>query len=451
MSAANGRVVTRRTRRLPATAAGSRLSLIGLFIFTFFLVTARFPTLFTEVGIYLALLGLVLRPQEVRFPAPVRWATALVLWGLLTTLTAVSPELAWPALVELLKSLVIFFVVMNALRTPQQLRAYILVFLVAFLIYPARGAVMNYLTGQLYFGRTLWNGIYSNPNDLAAITLLVLGLALSIATVKTQNLRVRQAAIAYVPLTVLIILLTQSRGTFIGLLVGFGPTMLSRMRRRPSVAGPVLIIVVLAAVLVPAAAWHRFGDITKVTSSETIREADKYGSAQQRFDILKVGWQIAIDHPLLGVGIGCYNEANAIYAPRLGKRDAHNTYINLAAEMGFPGLLLWLGLVGSVLAWVRRRRRSLEADDRTIQILWLERAIVGCLVAAFFASYSAITIFYLLLGTFVGSGQYSGDSRDRWQRAARPRALRARTAAGVPGHDAPADPARPARRALRTR
>ena len=411
---------------MPASAAASTLSLFGLFMFTFFLVTARFPSFFTELGIYLALLGLLLRPQEVSFPTPVRWAMALVLWGVVTTFTAISPETAYAALIELLKALVIFFVVMNALRTPQQLRSYILLFLVAFLIYPARGALQNYVTGNRYFGRAVWNGIYANPNDLAAITLLVLGLTLAIATVKTQNPRVRRAAIAFVPVTVVILLLTQSRGTFIGLVAGFGPAILSRVRRRPTLAGPVLIVVVLAAVLVPAAAWHRFQGITKVTSSQTIGEADKYGSAAQRLAILENGWHIFMDHPLLGVGLGCYNQANARYAPGLGRRDAHNTYISLGAEMGIPGLLLWLGLVGSVLAQVRRRRRSLEADDRTIQILWLERAIVGCLIAAFFASYAGITTFYLLLGTLWAASNVLGLEATEPGAPPSRRALRAR-------------------------
>jgi O-antigen ligase len=415
------------------SAAASTLSLVGLFIFTFFLVTARFPSLFTELGIYLALLGIVLHPQAVSFPAPVRWAMALVLWALITTFYAISSEAAYTAFIELLKALVIFFVVMNALRTPQQLRSYILMFLVAFLIWPARGTLTNYVTGNRYFGRAIWNGIYSNPNDLAAITLLVLGLTLAIATVKTQNPRVRRAAIVFVPVTILIILLTQSRGTFIGLLVGFGPTILSRMRRRPTIAGPVLIVIVLAAALVPATAWHRFEGITSAGSAAPTRNADQYSavaeaSAEQRLEILKNGWHIFTDHPLLGVGIGCYNEANGRYSPTLGRRDAHNTYLSLAVEMGLPGLLLWLGLVGSVLAQVRRRRQSIEADDRTIQIVWLERAIVGVLVAALFASYSGITIFYLLLGALWAATVVLGrDSTERnVRRPATRRPLRTR-------------------------
>jgi O-antigen ligase len=135
---------------------------------------------------------------------------------------------------------------------------------------------------------------------------------------------------------------------------------------------------------------------------------------------------IAASHPLLGVGIGCYREANARYAPELGEHDAHNTYVSLAAEMGLPGLLLWLGLVGSVLAQVRRRRARLEADDRMIQFLWIERAVIGFLVASLFASYAGVTVFYLFLAVLWAASNVLG--REAAEPGAPPagRVLRAR-------------------------
>jgi O-antigen ligase len=408
----SGRVLQRRFGRRTATPA-SALPWYGLAIFTFFFVTARLPSLFTEVGIYLALLGLVLHPQGVGFPPPLRWAALFLLWAFVTALFAISPDAAWPVLIEQLKALVIFFVVVNVLRTPQQLRFYILLILVAFVIYPARGTLQNYMTHNTLFGRVIWNRMYANPNDLAAMTLLMLGSALAIATVKTQDMRVRWAAAVLVPVTLLIILLTQSRGVFIGLLVGFGPPLLARLRKRPSGTAPVLVVLAVIAVLVPAASWHRLEDIrnpfeTGATGADKLRASTPGGdlaytkiaddSARERYAILKTGLHIAATHPVLGVGIGGYKEANAQIAPQLGARDAHNTYVTLAAEMGLPGLLLWLGLVGSVLAQVRRRREQLEADEHTIQVFWIERAVIGFLVAGFFASYNKITMLYLFLG-----------------------------------------------------
>jgi hypothetical protein len=268
MNIHSGRVLPGQLQR-GMTAPASSLAWHGLSIFTFFFITARFGELFTEFGIYLALLGLMTRPQDIGFSAPLRWAVVFLLWALVTTLFAMVPETAWPALLERLKALVIFFVVINTVRTPQQLRFYILLILVAFVIWPARGTLKNYVTGNTLFGRAIWNKMYKNSNDLAAITLLMLGLALAIATVKTQDVRVRRAAIALVPVNLLIILLTQSRGAFLGLLVGFGPPVLARLRKRPSFMAPVLAVLAVIAVLVPASSWHRLGTLTTLSSVET--------------------------------------------------------------------------------------------------------------------------------------------------------------------------------------
>jgi len=408
--------------RRRTAAPASALPWYGLTIFTFFFITQRLPSLFTEFGIYLALLGLAVRPQGVTFPSPLRWAVAFQLWALVTAVFAIDPDLAWPVLIEQLKAFVIFFVVVNVLRTPQQLRFYVLLILVAFVLYPARGTLLNYVTGNTVFGRAIWNKIYNNPNDLGAITLLMLGSALAIAAVKTQDVRLRWAAAAVVPVTILIIMLTQSRGVFIGLLISFGLPLLARLRKRPSGTAPVLVVLAVIAVLVPATSWHRLGGITEL--SETIDQTHKspsstpantplylavaQGSAHERLDILKTGLRIFASHPVVGVGIGGYREANVRYTPRLGARDAHNTYVSLAAETGLPGLLLWLGLVGSVLAQVRRRRAQLAADDRTIQVLWIEKGLIGFLVAGLFATYSHVSMFYLFLGILWAASNVMG-------------------------------------------
>jgi O-antigen ligase len=184
----------------------------------------------------------------------------------------------------------------------------------------------------------------------------------------------------------------------------------------------VLVVLAVIAVLVPATSWHRLGGITEL--SETIDETHKspsstpantplylavaQGSAHERLDILKTGLRIFASHPVVGVGIGGYREANVRYTPRLGARDAHNTYVSLAAETGLPGLLLWLGLVGSVLAQVRRRRAQLAADDRTIQVLWIEKGLIGFLVAGLFATYSHVSMFYLFLGILWAASNVMG-------------------------------------------
>src|SRR5439155_8440487 len=189
-----------------------------------------------------------------------------------------------------------------------------------------------------------------------------------------------------------------SRGSFIGLVAGMGPALiglgLKRPRRLLLSAGILALVIGLA---IPASVWERLSGIEKLTSESTIAQADPEGSAEQRLAIQKVAWQIFVDHPVFGVGLGAYPLANARYAPELGRLDTHNTYLNLAAELGLPGLVLWCALVLSVLRYAYRRRRLAAPGELATQQAWIERALWAYLVAGMFGSYAKLTFPYLTL------------------------------------------------------
>jgi O-antigen ligase len=393
----------------PTSSRVATIPFVGLAFFTLIVVTERWPV--AQVGIIPALVALALRPGELRFPAAFWWAAAFVAWAFLTSFSALSPEVARDTVVERLKVIVILLVVMNALRTEKQLRLYLLLVLGAFMIYPARGALLNYVHGDTLFGRAIWNKTYANPNDLAALALLTMGAALAIVTRKSERKSVRWGVASCAVGLLTVVVLTQSRGAFLGLVIGFGPPLLARVMKRPSLAVYVLIAGSIAATFVPDTVWHRLAGISKLTSTETVAQADPEGSAAQRLEVQKTAWRVFVDHPVLGVGLGCYPQANALYSPVLGYRDTHNTYLNLAAELGVPGLLLWLALVASVLRHVRRCRRRTAADTLSVRTVWIERAIIGYLVAGLFGSYSGLTMFYLILGALWCAATLAGSAR----------------------------------------
>lgn len=379
-------------------------------IFTFVVVSER-GTL-AWVFCCLTLLGIAARSRGIRFPAPLGWSVAFTVWSLLTSITALQPDVAFQESLETVKSTLIVFAVINLLRTQAQLRIYLLTVLFAFMVYPVRGSLLNKLHGYTLFGRILWNHMYQNPNYLAGVGLLILGVALSLATVKPdqEKVWVRRALWGCIVVILGVILLTQSRGAFIGLVAGLGlPTaaVVLRQRSGAKVLYAVLLLVIGAA-LVPHAVWHRLAGIRELTSTATIAQADTEGSAAQRWAIQKVALRIFADHPLLGVGLGCYPAANARYAPELGARDAHNTYLNLAAEDGAPGLFLWLALVASVMRFARRVRRTTEPTQLTLQTVWIERGIIAFLVSGIFGTFAHLTHVYLMLGILWSAASIAG-------------------------------------------
>jgi O-antigen ligase len=372
------------------------LSMIGLCIFTISIVTYKFPL--AELGIAIGAVGLLVGAERVRF-APAVWLLALfIAWALLASMFARFPQITQAALFERAKLLPIFLIAINALRTWRHVRVYLILLLVCFILFPVRGALINYFfVGYTVFGRAIWNFVYGNPNDLAVLCLLALGAALALALRKQEHKYVRWGAWAATGLLLFTMLLTQSRGAFLGLLVGMGWPIAKNLLREPRRIVVAVVGVVLLVSVTPSTVWQRLAGISKLTSVETIGQADAEGSAQQRFELQGVAWKIFSDHPLFGIGLGAYRPVNAQYAPKLGPRDTHNTYLNLAAELGLPGLLIWVALVVSVLARVRRARRSSlqsTADDASI---WVERGFVGFLVASIFGTYSVLTMPYLIL------------------------------------------------------
>ena len=378
---------------------------VALLAFTVIVVTARWGG--AEAAIGIALLGLLASGSDIRVPRPFLWGVVLIAWAFATSPLAISPDLAQATVVDRLKLIAIFWVVMNAIRTERQLRIFLMIFVASFLIYPARGAILNYLHGETLFGRAIWNHIYNNPNDLAAMALLALGAALSLSAWTAQKTIIRWAAAACAATFLIVILLTQSRGGILGLTLGFAPPLFARLFKKPLIPICVAISIVVAISILPQSLWVRLSGMRDLTSTATIAEADPEGSAAQRWEIQKTAWKIFSDHPLVGVGLGCYPVANRRYAPNLGARDTHNTYLNLAAELGIPGLLMWVGLVVSVLRQGVAGTNRPPANHALQAMKWLKYSIFAYLTAGLFGTYSGITMIYLALGVYWAASNIS--------------------------------------------
>src|SRR4051794_1208631 len=95
----------------PAQSAWS-LTLIGLCMFTFAIVTYRFPV--AELGVAIAAVGLVLQ-GNVRLPFPVWLYAAFIAWGFISMLGSAYAATSADVLVEHLKLLAIMVIAVNAL------------------------------------------------------------------------------------------------------------------------------------------------------------------------------------------------------------------------------------------------------------------------------------------------------------------------------------------------
>jgi putative inorganic carbon (HCO3(-)) transporter len=169
------------------------------------------------------------------------------------------------------------------------------------------------------------------------------------------------------------IIMTQSRSSFLGLLLGGLYVFI-----RPPKGFRKLIYVFLALGVV---LFFVLADVKFLDRMGTIHEGIETGQDEgmRRLDYWKASLIIFKDYPL-GVGIKNFEKIVPHYDPTNTGLDAHNTYVLCYSEIGIFGILLFLLIIGEgwfQLARIRRKGLSgLNKEEIGIHVIILETIYV---------------------------------------------------------------------------
>jgi len=242
-------------------------------------------------------------------------------------------------------------------------------------------------------------GTFRQPNPYAGYLGLTLPIAYSIfiwgiahVTVWMRTPRLGQIlmfGLAAVSLGGIVVAMyaSQSRGAWLGAVIAILTTSLVRSKRAAIIFGFLLIalsiVVTLgAADLLPAGVVQRFAEIMPAVQVPNIATAEVTDANFPMIERL-AHWQAALnmwrDHLWLGVGLGNYPVIYPLYA--IGRwRDAlghaHNFYLNVAAETGLAGLLLYGAFWLSLFWFSWRVIHATQGLERAVAV-----GVLGMLVA----------------------------------------------------------------------
>lgn len=235
-------------------------------------------------------------------------------------------------------------------------------------------------TTSIGHGRVRYRGVLQDPNELALAGGVGLPLAFAFGQLDKRSL-LRGALVALSFLLVLFCaVLTASRG---GQLV-FLAVLAAYFVHRVGIAG-LLVGGVLAAPLLLLG-----GRGGEDASSSTLERIDCWAEAVSMFRA----------HPLLGVGLGQFTEYHYM--------TAHNSYLLAVAELGFPGLLLFVSILYisakiplNALASLRRTDNPGLLAGATLMRAWsvgMIAAFIGLAVGIFFLSFTYHYVLWIYIG-----------------------------------------------------
>ena len=221
--------------------------------------------------------------------------------------------------------------------------------------------------------------VVGDPNYFTVSALLCLPLAFYLM-LEGRSRAERFFCLSCLVVTLVAVILAASRGGFVGLGAAFLFVLWrSRQRLRNLVALGILVVPLsLAAPRSPV--------VRLLHPSRSDEQA-----AENRVTLWNAGLRMIRGHPVMGVGLGNFRRLVGQYEEPGATQQfvAHNTYVEVAAEMGLPALLVFLAILWlSYRTLERTRRRTTRSDPPLLRqaALGIEAGLVGAGLAIFFVS-----------------------------------------------------------------
>jgi hypothetical protein len=245
------------------------------------------------------------------------------------------------------------------------------------------------------------SGPIGDPNFYAQWLIMVIPLAIDRFRDETSTL-LRAFAAATTVTCVAATVFTFSRGALIALVIVLG-VMALRQPPRFSTIVTVGVVGVLSLPFLPS------GYVERMTALADLGGIDIGTDPSLRARETETAVSIAMfmEHPLTGVGYGNYLPRYLDYSRDLGSdllrkpREAHNLYLETAAETGLPGLLA-LGAVfgGAFVALGNGRRSFREIGDMSADGIGhaVTVSIVGYLITSAFLHMAFARFIWLMIG-----------------------------------------------------
>jgi O-antigen ligase len=310
----------------------------------------------------------VLQAGRLRTPCALQWLVmALYLWLCCSYFWTIEPAATLIKMRAYFQEMMIVWLVWEFAESPRDLRWLLRA-------YVAGSWVLAVLTlanfgspEAIAAGQTRFVAYGQDPNDVARF--LDMGFPLAALLWNSEpRWPARLLAIGYLPLGLVAVMLTASRGGFLAAIVALAGCgiLLYRSHAKMVLAG-VFSLPVLAAGLWFIAPHETLERLT--TIPEQIRSADLNG----RFDIWTAGWQAFSKAPLLGTGAGSF-----VSAAGLSPIDtAHNTVLSILVSGGLCALFLAVAIVVLAALAIFKTHGPLKLALATTLLVWGVAAMVS--------------------------------------------------------------------------
>jgi O-antigen ligase len=322
------------------------------------------------IGLVLVLVAIpaVMQAGSLRTPGILQWVVlAFYLWFCCSYFWTIDQQATLEKLRGYFQEMMIVWLIWEFAEGPLDLRALLRAYVagssvLAVLTVVNLGSAEAMATGQIRFA-----AMGQDPNDVAR--LLDLGFPLAALLVNCEpRWPGRLLAIGYLPLGLVAVLLTASRGGFLAAMVALAGCALLLLRGHSrAILASAFVLPMIAAALwfgVPHETFERLTTIPAQLSG---------GDLNQRVNIWSAGWHAFVQAPWLGTGAGSF-----VGAAGMDPQDtAHNTALSILAGGGLCALFIAVCILAVAVRALTRTRGPLLLALTTALLVWMLTSLVA--------------------------------------------------------------------------
>lgn len=203
-------------------------------------------------------------------------------------------------------------------------------------------------------------------------------------------------------LVIIGIIMTKSRGGFLGLIAVSAACIYQYRRIRKVNLVKILAIAVLTVGILYFQTGSEYGE--RIASIFEPESDYNYSSEGGRLTIWKQGITMMVDNPVLGIGIDAFVAGLGMLFRREDApwQTAHNSFVQVGAELGFPGLIAFCFIIWSCMKNLRKAAAAQDVSNNKLNLVTttaysLNGSWIGFVVSGSFLSAAYSNLFFILL------------------------------------------------------
>ena len=336
-------------------------------------------------------------PKQVPWKGEAKILLIFTIWMFITTIFAFNPEGAWMQWGKVWKVILMTYVTMMVIKTPERLQALIWIIVISIGFYGIKGGIFTIQTGGAHLVLGPAQSFIADRGPMALALNMTVPL-MRYLQLQASQLWVRWGLGIAMILTGFAIIGTHSRGGFLGA-IGMAFILIMKSRKKFL----LLIVLVISAYTIVNFMPSFWGE-----RMESIETYEQDASAMGRINAWHFAYNLASDN-FFGGGFECFRGwLFDRYAPNPDNvHDAHNIFFEVLGEHGFIGLLLYLILM--IMTWrtasmVRKYGRQVEEANWLSDLTsMVQVSMMGFILSGMFVGMAYFDYYYYLIVIVIAS------------------------------------------------